>query len=160
MTVLWSGVCTGVWLCTCVVRVSKTDTIVFLGFISELWTLWVHAGGRPIYLLLFTLAFTHWLVWQIVFTHSSVQVRDQENYISKRQFVLYTLTDSKFNTHFKWKYFLFVPCKRAWTWTLLSDIHLLILNLKRMFYLWKTNIGKTDTGFQHIQYDNPPQFYM
>lgn len=41
--------------CTCVVRACKTDTRVFCGFICELWTSWVHTGGRPIYIVYLSL---------------------------------------------------------------------------------------------------------
>lgn len=59
---------------------------------------------------------------KIVFTLSSVLLRNQETDSSERQFVLCVLTESKFKSHLKWTYFLFGSRKRNLN---LSDNHLL-----------------------------------
>lgn len=49
---MYTFTCVGVLPCTSLVRAAcKSDMRVFCGFICELWTLLVHAGGRPIYSL-------------------------------------------------------------------------------------------------------------
>lgn len=110
-----------VWcVCAC-----KTDTGVFCGFISELWTSWVHVGvGKCSVHCLPKPLYNDWdgrsCLLSLLCSFETRKMTSQ-----KRQFVLCTLTDSKFKSHFKWKYFLFVSRRRAWTLTLLSANHLL-----------------------------------
>lgn len=106
--------------------------------------------------------FKPWPGWQIVFAHSSVLLRDQENDISKRQFVLCTLTRSQVQESLQVEAFpvCFSEDSLNLNFAVSQSIAAKSSNLKRMFYLWKSNWGEINAGFKRILNSNPSHLHV